>query len=151
MVQVIASALEPELNAFERERAVSKPPDTLDAWELYQRALWYMWTFEKENINTALDLFKRSTEADPKFAPAYAYYAYWFVGQDRETPYHMGRMFWLAWDRVMRSKANRWAYIAVYGAREAEGTDYETDIIDFVQKVYPYLLTDSMNNKVYKQ
>jgi adenylate cyclase len=76
MVRVIASALEPELNAFERERAVSKSPDNLDAWELYQRALWYMWTFEKENINTALGLFKRSTEADPKFAPAYAYYAY---------------------------------------------------------------------------
>jgi adenylate cyclase len=76
MVRVIASTLEPELNAFERERAVSKSPDNLDAWELYQRALWYMWTFEKENINTALDLFKRSTEADPKFAPAYAYYAY---------------------------------------------------------------------------
>lgn len=83
--------------------------------------------------------------------PYHTYYAYWFVGQDRETPYHLGRMFWLAWDRVMRSKANRWAYIAVYGTREVEGTDYETDLVDFVQKVYPYLLTDSMRNKVYKQ
>ena len=83
--------------------------------------------------------------------PYYSYYAYWFVGQDRETPYHLGRMFWLAWDRVVRSTANRWAYIAVYGMRDAEGTAYEKDIIDFVQKVYPYLLTDSMRNKVYKQ
>ena len=76
MVRVIASALEPELNAFERERAVNKSPDNLDAWELYQRALWYMWTFEGENIPTAMELFKRASEADPKFAPAYAYYAY---------------------------------------------------------------------------
>jgi adenylate cyclase len=76
MVRVIASALEPELNAFERERAVNKSPDNLDAWELYQRALWHMWTFEGENIRTAMELFKRSSEADPKFAPAYAYYAY---------------------------------------------------------------------------
>jgi adenylate cyclase len=76
MVRVIASALEPELNAFERERAHSKSPDNLDAWELYQRALWYMWTFEGENIRTAMELFKRASEADPKFAPAYAYYAY---------------------------------------------------------------------------
>ena len=83
--------------------------------------------------------------------PYYSYYAYWFVGQDRETPYHLGRMFWLAWDRVVRSTANRWAYIAVYGAREAEGTAYEKNLIDFVQKVYPYLLTDSMRNEVYKQ
>ena len=83
--------------------------------------------------------------------PYYSYYAYWFVGQDRETPYHLGRMFWLAWDRVVRSTANRWSYIAVYGAREAEGTAYETDLIDFVQKVYPHLLTDSMRNRVYQQ
>jgi len=76
MVRVIASALEPELGAFERERAVSKPPDNLDAWELYQRALWHMWTYENEHIRIALDLFKQSSAADPKFAPAYAYYAY---------------------------------------------------------------------------
>jgi len=76
MVRVIASALEPELSAFERERAVSKSPDNLDAWELYQRALWYMWTYETENVQIALDLFKQASAADPKFAPAYAYYAY---------------------------------------------------------------------------
>ncbi|UCH40128.1 MAG: hypothetical protein JSU67_00015 [Gammaproteobacteria bacterium] len=76
MVRVIASALEPELNAFERDRALNKPPDNLDAWELYQRALWHMWTYETENIQIALDLFKRASAADPKFAPAHAYYAY---------------------------------------------------------------------------
>lgn len=81
----------------------------------------------------------------------YGFYAYWFVGQDRETPYHLGRMFWLAWDRVVRSTANRWAYIAVQGKREAEGKVYETDIIDFVQKVYPYVLTETMRGKVYKK
>lgn len=81
--------------------------------------------------------------------PHYTFYAYWFVGQDRETAYHLGRMFWLAWDRVVRSKAHRWAYIAVQGEREAEGKEYEKDLIDFIQKVYPYLLTDTMRKKVY--
>ncbi len=81
----------------------------------------------------------------------HGYYAYWFVGQDRETPYHLGRMFWLAWDRVVRSTANRWAYIAVSGEREEEGTAYEAEISDFAQSVYPYLLTDSMKKKVYGQ
>jgi hypothetical protein len=81
--------------------------------------------------------------------PYYSYYAYWFVGQDRETPYHLGRMFWLAWDRVVRSKANRWAYIAVSGVREAEGEAYEADLIDFIQQVYPRILTETMKNKVY--
>jgi hypothetical protein len=79
----------------------------------------------------------------------YSFYAYWFVGQDRETPSHYSRMFWLAWDRVVRSTANRWAYIAVQGEREAEGTEYEQDIINFVQQVYPYVLTETMREKAY--
>ena len=76
MVQIIASALEPELSAFERERAVSKPPDNLNAWERYQRALWYMWTFEDDNVKTAMTMFNRALEADSGFAPAYAYYSF---------------------------------------------------------------------------
>ncbi len=82
--------------------------------------------------------------------PYFSYYAYWFVGQDRETPSHYSRMFWLAWDRIVRSKANRWAYIAVSGKREAEGTAYEADLIEFIQQVYPKILTDSMNNTIYE-
>lgn len=76
MVEIIAGALEPELNAFERERALSKPPDNLDAWELYQRALHHMWTYEDEGTQTALRLFTQASQADPDFAPAHAYYAY---------------------------------------------------------------------------
>ena len=82
--------------------------------------------------------------------PYYSYYAYWFVGQDHETPSHYSRMFWLAWDRVVHSKANRWAYIAVSGKREDDGTEYEKDLIDLVQKMYPLLLTDEMRQAVYK-
>ena len=69
------------------------------------------------------------------------YYAYWFVGQKRETPSHYERMFWLAWDRVIHSLAHKWAYIAVSGVREDGGEDvYKEEIIEFVQKLYPYLL-----------
>lgn len=70
----------------------------------------------------------------------YSYYAYWFVGQDRETPSHYARMFWLGWDRVVRSVAHRWAYIAVSGKREAEGREYEAEIMDFVQSMHPALV-----------
>ncbi len=76
IVQVIASQLEPELSAFERDRVRNQSPDNLDAWELYQRALGHMWTYQDGPVQTALTLFKRSFESDPKFAPAYAYYAY---------------------------------------------------------------------------
>ncbi len=70
----------------------------------------------------------------------FSYYAYWFVGQDRETPSHYARMLWLGWDRVVRSVAHRWAYIAVSGKREVEGREYEAEIIDFVQTVYPSIV-----------
>jgi len=71
-----------------------------------------------------------------------SYYAYWFVGQDRETPSHYARMFWLGWDRVVRSVAHRWAYIAVSGGRESEGKEYEKEINDFVQQLYPAILVE---------
>ena len=76
ITQIIAGALEPELNAVERDRAVHKSPDNLDAWELYQRALWHMWSYENDKLSTAIGLFKKANQADPDFAPAYAYLAY---------------------------------------------------------------------------
>lgn len=69
------------------------------------------------------------------------YYAYWFVGQNRETASHYERMFWLAWDRIVHSVAHRWAYIAVSGERAAEDSEeYKQEITGFVQKLYPHLL-----------
>lgn len=76
MTQTIAGALEPELNAAERERAVAKSPENLGTWELYQRALWHMWTFEEEAVATAMEMFQQVNRADPNFAPAWAYFAY---------------------------------------------------------------------------
>ena len=70
----------------------------------------------------------------------YSYYAYWFVGQDRETSSHYARMFWLAWDRIFYSRSHRWAYIAISSEREATGKEYEKEIIGFIQKIYPYIL-----------
>ncbi len=83
--------------------------------------------------------------------PYYGFYAYWFVGQQRETPHHLTRMFWLAWDRVVNSVANRWAYIAVSGVREIENDNFEDDVIRFVQQVYPEILTDELRKKMYTQ
>ena len=74
----------------------------------------------------------------------YGYYAYWFVGQDRETASHYSRMFWLGWDRVVRSVSHRWAYISVQGEREVEGREYEQEIADFLQLIYPTIVTDNI-------
>lgn len=87
---------------------------------------------------------RRYRGPDGKEGFHYGYYAYWFVGQKRETHSHYERMFWLAWDRVVHSVAHRWAYIAVAGDRvDDESEEYKQELIDFVQKLYPTLLLDS--------
>lgn len=69
----------------------------------------------------------------------HSYYAYWFAGLNRDTPSHYMRMFWLAWDRVFRSQAHKWAYIAVSGTREEGSDTYEQTVQEFVSLLYPAL------------
>jgi len=84
----------------------------------------------------------RDQEGNPQ--AYHGYFAYWFVGQKRETHSHYERMFWLAWDRVIHSVAHKWAYIAVSGRREGDGLEaYKEEITAFVQKLYPYLTISS--------
>ncbi|MFQ5939902.1 MAG: tetratricopeptide repeat protein, partial [Alphaproteobacteria bacterium] len=76
MTQTIVAAVEPELGAAERERALSKPPENLDAWETYQRGLWHMWSYTKDDNAKAPHLLRRAHELEPGFAAAYAHEAY---------------------------------------------------------------------------
>ena len=81
------------------------------------------------------------TDATGERQTYYGYYAYWFVGKNRETASHWERMFWLAWDRFVHSVAHKWAYIAVSGSREDDDSEsYKSEITSFVQKLYPHLL-----------
>jgi hypothetical protein len=67
------------------------------------------------------------------------YYAYWFVGKDRETPYHHQRMIWMALDKVLRNVSHRWAYISVSGTRDPDLSDtgHYTEIREIVSRLYP--------------
>jgi len=87
------------------------------------------------------ELVRTYRGSDGKVKKYYSYYAYWFVGQDRETPRHLARMFWMGWDQVFRSVAHRWAYIAVSGDRDPEDDEpYKNQIREFVALLYPHLL-----------
>jgi adenylate cyclase len=76
MTQTIVGNVEPELSAAERERALNKPPENIDAWQSYQRGLWHMWQYEEEHADKAEALLAKARELDPGFAPAYAYGTY---------------------------------------------------------------------------
>jgi tetratricopeptide (TPR) repeat protein len=66
----VVGALLPKLETAEIERARRKPTDSLDAYDLYLRALaaFYAWT--REGNDQALALLERSLELDPRFAAA---------------------------------------------------------------------------------
>jgi TolB-like protein/Flp pilus assembly protein TadD len=68
----IIQAIEPEIGKAERDRARRKPPDNLDAWSLYQRALTAYFETREEKLVEATTLFDRLNEIEPGFAPGFA-------------------------------------------------------------------------------
>ncbi len=73
ITETIATAIEPELGAVERERARRKPPDNLDAWTLYQRGLWHLYGEPtRDGLGEARRLFGTACDLDSGFAAAYA-------------------------------------------------------------------------------
>lgn len=67
------------------------------------------------------------------------YYAYWFVGNGRETPEHWQRMIWMASDRIFQNRAHRWAYIAIAGVRVEGNKDYQREVRELVSLLYPQI------------
>ena len=72
VVKAILSEIEPQLTISEQKRALSKPPERLDAWENYQRATWHMLSYNAEERETTLAFFERAIELDPRLAAAHA-------------------------------------------------------------------------------
>ena len=52
LTEAIVGEIEPELAEVERERAYREPPESLNAWDCYQRGLWHMWQLAAE-LNVA--------------------------------------------------------------------------------------------------
>jgi TolB-like protein len=68
----IVAAIVSEVEAAEKNRAVLKPPDSLNSWEAYHRGLWHMHRFTRDDNRHAQHFFRSSVEADPTFSRAYA-------------------------------------------------------------------------------
>jgi TolB-like protein/tetratricopeptide (TPR) repeat protein len=68
----IVASINVEIRTLERNRAILKPPDSLDAWEAHHRALWHMYRFNKADNELARHFFEMATRLDPTFARAYA-------------------------------------------------------------------------------
>jgi DNA-binding SARP family transcriptional activator len=75
----IVASIAGEIEAVERNRAVLKPPDSLDAWQAYHRGLWHMYRFTNTENETARKFFELAVQLDPTFARAHAglSFTYW--------------------------------------------------------------------------
>ncbi|WP_192249861.1 BTAD domain-containing putative transcriptional regulator [Mesorhizobium silamurunense] len=68
----IVSSIADEIATVERNRAMLKAPNSLNAWEAYHRGLWHMYRFTRQENELAQQFFNDALKLDPTFARAYA-------------------------------------------------------------------------------
>jgi adenylate cyclase len=66
----IVAAIEPSIRSSELARIRNKPTDSLDAYDLYLRALSLMYALDRESYERAQGLLRRAIEIDPHYSEA---------------------------------------------------------------------------------
>ncbi len=112
----IVASIANEIETLERNRAILKPPSSLDAWEAHHRGLWHMYRFNKVDNELARQFFETAVRLDPTFARAYAglsftHFQNAFQGWAKRAP-EIDRAFDAAGQSLMvddRDPAAHWA------------------------------------------
>jgi TolB-like protein len=112
----IVSSIAGEIETIERNRAILRPPNSLDAWEAHHRGLWHMYRFTKADNDRAKHFFETAVRLDPTFARAYAglsftHFQNAFQGWTKRGP-EIDRALEIAGQSVMaddRDPAAHWA------------------------------------------
>jgi DNA-binding SARP family transcriptional activator/TolB-like protein len=68
----IVSSIASEIEAAERNHAILKSPNSLNAWEAYHRGLWHMYRFTRTDNDLAQNFFQTAVRLDPTFSRAHA-------------------------------------------------------------------------------
>lgn len=76
ITQMVVGAVEPELAGAEQRLATSKPPQNLDAWDIFQRAMYLLNQRTEEDVKSSLPLFEKAIELDPGNAAFHSGFAY---------------------------------------------------------------------------
>jgi adenylate cyclase len=85
ITESIAGAIEPNLQRAEIARAVAKPTESLDAYDLYLRSLPHFYAITKPDLDLAVGLLRQALEADPNYARAKASLAHAYVIRDIQS------------------------------------------------------------------
>ena len=112
----IVASIAHEIESIERNRAMLRPPSSLDAWEAYHRGLWHMYRFSNADNARARHFFETAVRLDPTFARAYAglsftHFQNAFQGWAERAP-EVERAYALAGQSLMvddRDPASHWA------------------------------------------
>jgi DNA-binding SARP family transcriptional activator/TolB-like protein len=112
----IVASVASEIETIERNRAILRPPNSLDAWEAHHRGLWHMYRFNRADNEKARHFFTTAVRLDPTFARAYAglSFTHWqsaFQGWAEREP-EIERAFEAAGQSMMvdeRDPAAHWA------------------------------------------
>jgi DNA-binding SARP family transcriptional activator/TolB-like protein len=72
VVNEVVSSIAAEIELTERNRAILKPPGSLDAWEALHCGFWHMYRFNEADNERAKRFFKLAVRLDPTMARAYA-------------------------------------------------------------------------------
>ena len=69
----VVGIVEPNIRKFEIDRSRRKRPESLDAYDLYLRALPYLTSLSYADAPAAADLLREALKLNPNFAAAHAY------------------------------------------------------------------------------
>jgi adenylate cyclase len=69
--EAVTIAIAPAIADAEQQRAMRKPPASLDAWTAYQCGLWHLGKATREHHALAEKFFQQAIDLDPNFAGGY--------------------------------------------------------------------------------
>ena len=72
ITEAVTIAIAPVIADAERQRAMRKPPGSLDAWAAYQRGLWHFGKFSANDNLADQKFFQQAIDLDPNFAGGYS-------------------------------------------------------------------------------
>jgi adenylate cyclase len=93
ITSAVAKAIGPAIVEAEQKRAMRKPPESLGAWEAYQRGMLHL--RKPAEGDEARRCFKRAMEVDPYYSPAYSGMAV-IVGMDASV-------YKISWEECFRT------------------------------------------------
>jgi adenylate cyclase len=71
ITEAVTIAIAPAIADAEQQRAMRKPPGSLDAWAAYQRGLWHLSKSTPDDISFAEKFFQQAIDLDSSFSGAY--------------------------------------------------------------------------------